>query len=506
MNAFRSRAHKQSETSNEAKNTQLLKSVFNTTNQAIAIFQTLYNDQKEIEDFKFVKINKVLKKMYSGKNPLGKTYSETSEYGIEMGILDAFIQVMKTQKPLDREFHFDKKGYNNWFRITARSQDDLLIATLEDITTRKVESEKLKDLLRFKKQLEATSSETIMIINLNTFSVRYINKDLLPEAGMTVERIRGTLLPDILPYIHPRDREKLISFHKKLLKAEDHVIHELEIRLKLRENRWEWFFVRGKIFQRKDEHWVNEYVILVSNITEQRNTKDALQKAERLSIQGEVARIFAHELRNPITNIGMATDLISKKISKEEEKKIKPYLEILSSSNKRLNNLISNLLDASNYTSPNFKRSNLIQIVEEALDMASERIYLAGIQVITEYGKECIILADCNKLPIAILNLIVNASEATVPQKGVIKIKIYENSGEVVLKISDNGHGLNQEDINRIFDAFYTKKEKGLGVGLSSVKNILDEHDARINVKSNVDLGTTFILSFPDPESNYVQI
>lgn len=498
LNVLWSRTHTSSRPTKDTKNARLLKSVFNTTNQAIAVFQALYNDRREIEDFKFIKINKVLKEMYKGRDPLGKTYSETSEYSTKMGILEAFIQVMETKKPLDREFHFDKEGYNNWFRITARSQDDLLIATLEDITTRKEESEKLKDLLRFKEQLEATSPETIMIINLNTFSVRYINKDLLPEAGMTVERIQGTLLQDILPYIHPRDREKLIGFHKKLLKSEDHAIHELEIRLKLRNNKWEWFCIRGKIFQRKDKNWIDEYVILVSNITEQRNTKEALKKAERLSIQGEVARIFAHELRNPIANIGMATDLISNKVSEEEKKKISRYLEILFSSNKTLNNLISNLLDASNYTSSTLNPSNLIDIVEETLDMASERIYLAGLQVMKDYGKECVVLADCKKLPIALLNLIVNASEATVPQEGILKIKVYEDSGEVVLKISDNGHGLNQEDINRVFDAFYTKKETGVGVGLSSVKNILDEHDAKINVESKLNQGTTFIISFPN--------
>lgn len=484
------------------ENERLLQSVFNTTNQAIAVFQAIYNDRKEIEDFKFIKINKILKEMYNGKDPLGKTYKETSEYGIKMGILEAFVQVMETKKPLDREFHFDKEDYNNWFRITARSQDDLLIATLEDITTRKEESESLKDLLRFKQQLEVTSPETIMIINLNTFCVRYINKDLLPEAGMTVERIQGTSLPDILPYIHPRDREKLIGFHKKLLKSEDHSIHEQEIRLKLRNNQWEWFCIRGKIFQRKDTKWVDEYVLLVSNITEQRNTKEALLKAERLSIQGEVARIFAHELRNPIANMRMATDLISKKISVEEKEKINRYLEILSTSNQTLNDLINNLLDASNYTTANMEYANLVDIMEEAIDKASERIYLAGIELIKDYENEHFIVADRNKLVIALLNLIVNASEATIPQEGIIKIKIYQEETEIILKISDNGHGLNHDELDRIFDAFYTQKETGVGVGLTSVKHILEEHDAKVEVESIDNRGTTFILSFPKPEKN----
>lgn len=477
-------------------NRRLLQTVFDTTNQGIAVFKTIYHNDGTIQDFRFIKINKVLQEMYLDVNPLGKTYLEVSKYGVEMGIFDALKTVKKTGNQMEEEFHFEKEAYNNWFKMTARSQDDLLIATLEDITPGKRESERLRETLRFKNQLEHISPETILIINLDSYNVRYINKDIFPDAGMTVERIQGTPLTEILPFIHPTDREKMIDFHKKLVKAGDQDILEIEVRLKLRNISWEWFSIRGKIFNRRDARWVSEYVLLVRNITDQKNTQNALLKAERLSIQGEVARIFAHELRNPLASIGMATDILNKKFSPGKEEQVANYLGIISRSTKTLNNLVNNLLDSSNYSLPDLKRENLAEIIDLTLQRASDRIYLAGISVRKNYGADCYILADKEKLIIALLNIIVNASEATIPDKGIIEIEIIQQEGECRLNIRDNGHGLNQEEIDRIFDAFYTNKNTGVGVGLTSVKNILEEHDAQISVDSKPQKGTCFSISF----------
>lgn len=480
----------------EEESRKLLETVFDTTNQAIVVFRAIYeNDDKTVKDFKFLKINKVLKKMYGEIDPLGQSYLETTKYGVKMGLFDAFKEVMKTGTPLNQEFYFNKEGYDNWFQITARSQDDLLIATLEDITEQKTAHQQLIETLRFKQQLEATSPDVILIINLNNFSVRYINKDIFPEAGMTVERIKGTPLQNILPFIHPKDREKIIGFHRKLLKSKDDEIQEIELRLKLRNKSWEWFCVRGKIFQRHDENWVDEYVLLVSNITQQKNTMNALLRAERLSIQGEVARIFAHELRNPLASMGMAIDIL--KINYEgSQDKIRNYLDILSRSTKTLNNLVDSLLNSSNYSPPDLKKENLVEILNSTLDKASDRIYLNGITLNKRYKGKYYVLADKEKLSIALLNIIVNAIEATTPEKGIIEIEIDNQKTDCILRIKDNGHGLSEEEIDRIFDAFYTNKDSGIGIGLASVKNILTEHDADLNVKSNPTKGTCFSISF----------
>lgn len=476
---------------------KLLQTTFDTTNLGIAVLRAIYDESGKVKDFVFLRVNRVLKEMYLERDIVGLTYLETSKYGQEMGIFDAFKEAVTNGKAFDREFFFDRDGYMNWFRVTARAQDDLLITTIEDVTERKKEAEELQETLKFKRELVRTTPEVIMIINLNTYRVRYINKDLVPETGLTRENIEGKPLQEILPFIHPRDREKVMQLHRTLLKASPDDILDIEVRLKLEGTSWEWFSVRGKIFHRRDASWVDEYVLLVRNITDLKNTQKALINAETLSIKGEVARTFAHELRNPMASIGMVSEVLSKKLPKEQQEEFANYFEILKRSTKTLNTMVANLLNASKYTPAVLEKKRLDQIVRDALTQAADRIYLSGIEVKKKL-KPLYIMADSEKLGIALLNIIVNASEATEPGKGVIQIEMLQEDSEVLLVIRDNGHGLEPGEIERLFEAFYTKKDTGIGVGLNSVKNILEEHDATIQASSEPGKGTTFRLSFHD--------
>lgn len=485
------------------QNAQLLQAVFDTTNLAIAVYKPLYDEKGNITDFEFLRINKVLQELYlkDDRDLIGQTYTQTIKYGVKLGIFDEFKKVMQTGEVLDKELYYAKEGFNNWFRIIARKQGELLITSIEDITIRKRETQKMEEAIKFNKQLVQTSPDTIFIINLDSYIVRYINQDMLPLVGMTKERIEGMSLPDVLPYLHPRDRERLVEFHKRILKSGDDEIHDAEFRVKTSGSHWEWFNARGKIFSRKDENWVEEYVLLVRNITEQKNTQLALINAEKLSIQGEVARTFAHELRNPLASIRMATDVIKHKLQKTKQEQMNNYLDILSRSTNRLNDLVSNLLNASNYSALKLEKTDLAICVDHSLEQAADRIYLTGINIIKKYADgPYYILADKEKLKIALLNIIVNASEATTPQEGVIELKIEKHKTDFLLTIKDNGHGLEQEQIDRLFDAFYTNKSTGTGIGLTSVKNILQEHDAQITVKSKPRKGTTFEILFHNLE------
>ena len=471
---------------------ELLQNVFDTTNLAIAVLKTLYDDEGKPKDFVFLRTNKVLQEMYLQEEIIGRTYLETTKYGVEMGMYDAFKKVMSTGEPLDEELFFDRDGYNHWFRLTARAQNDLLIATIEDISQRKAEAKELEETMRFKQELVRATPEVIMIINLNSFTIRYMNKDLSPQAGLTKEKVVGKGLQEVFPYIHPRDREKMMQFHRNLLKASAENIIEEEIRLKLKGSSWEWFNLRGKVFKRKDASWVDEYVLLVRNIHDQKNTQKALLKAEKLSIQGEIARTFAHELRNPLASIGMVGEVLNRKLKGTGKESFGNYFKILKRSTKTLNDLVTNLLNASNYSPAVLKEEDLAEIVDSALHKAADRIYLSGIKVKKKYKGSFPILADKEKLEIALLNLIVNASEATTPGEGIIEMEIKSHKTDFVLRITDNGQGMTQDQIDHIFEAFYSNKETGMGIGMSSVKSILEEHDAPIKVSSRLNEGTTF--------------
>lgn len=163
--------------------------------------------------------------------------------------------------------------------------------------------------------------------------------------------------------------------------------------------------------------------------------------------------------------------------------------------------MVSDLLNSANYAPSELKKENLSEIVKNAVLKASDRIYLTGIKVEKEFDGIFYILADREKLEIALLNLLVNASEATVPGEGVIKIEILDLEHDFMLCISDNGHGIEEDQIQRLFEAFYSNKRMGVGVGLSSVKDILEQHDAQIKVKSNPGKGTSFQMLFPKWEA-----
>lgn len=219
--------------------------------------------------------------------------------------------------------------------------------------------------------------------------------------------------------------------------------------------------------------------------------------AEKLSIKGEIARTLAHELRNPLASIGMSADILDKKIEEPEKKQLNTYISIIKRSTTTLNNLVTDLLTTSNYSPPVLNKCCLATTINKALAQAKDRIYLAGIKVIKNYKGHYYINADQEKLKIALLNIIVNASEAMTPNEGVLTLSIKKTDGHFKLYITDNGCGMKKEELAQLFESFYTNKAGGMGVGLSSVKNIIEEHNATIEVESEPKKGTTFILTFP---------
>jgi signal transduction histidine kinase len=240
-----------------------------------------------------------------------------------------------------------------------------------------------------------------------------------------------------------------------------------------------------------------EFILLLRNVQEQKLVQQALVHAEKLSIKGEIARTLAHELRNPLASISMSADILDKKMGKAEKKSLDTYLDIIKRSTTTLNNLVSDLLNSANYTPPRMEKCCLARTTNKALAHAKDRIYLTGVTVIKKYRGPYYISADEEKLKIALLNIIVNASEAMIPDEGILTLKISKRQNNYSLHIMDNGCGMEEEQLERLFESFYTQKPDGMGVGLSSVKNILDEHAATIKVTSKPKEGTTFILTFP---------
>lgn len=481
-------------------NNELLQMVFDSTSEGIFLLKPLFGNNFDIIDFIYVRVNKKVIRYYK-QEMVGKRFLDLNPQSAQTGSFEILKQTMLTGASRDFEVQFEQKGKKNWFKITTRRQRGMLINTLENITRKKLRSQKLKNSLRFKKQLIETSPDVILIFNLYSQKIKYVNRKSISNSELPGNSIKNMPLQKILTLIHPQDRKKAIHFHKSLMLAKDKDLFELEFRLKGEGHTWNFYSARGKVFKRNSKGSVSEYIVVLRNVQEQKRTQQALIQAEKLSIKGEIARTLAHELRNPIASIGMSADILDKKTTEPAGNELKNYIEIIKRSTNTLNNLVTDLLSSSQYSPAILKKCCLAETTKAALDLAQDRIYLAGVQVKEKIEGPCYIYADKQKLQIALLNIIVNASEAMLPEKGVLRVKIDKAQKSYQLTISDNGCGMHQEQLERLFESFYTQKPEGMGIGLSSVKNILEEHDATVKVKSQPGKGTTFVLSFQKYES-----
>jgi signal transduction histidine kinase len=176
------------------------------------------------------------------------------------------------------------------------------------------------------------------------------------------------------------------------------------------------------------------------------------------------------------------------------------YSEIIQRNANRIEELIGEMLSSSRPRDLDLELVPLEVIVEETLAMANDRINLNQIKLEKNIQKGLPrLLADKEKLKIALLNIVINAIEAMPAGKGVLKIDVKLADGLGVVCVSDNGKGIEIEDIEKLFDPFYTNKEGGMGLGLTSTKNILNSHSATVEVKSKVNEGTSFCIYFKPP-------
>jgi signal transduction histidine kinase len=232
---------------------------------------------------------------------------------------------------------------------------------------------------------------------------------------------------------------------------------------------------------------------ILHDITTQKKTERATLLAEKLAATGRLVRTLAHEVRNPLSNIHMSLEQLSS-ITNDDER---IYIDIIDRNGKRINDLITELLTSSKPTEMMFERIILQTAVDETIGIALDRLTLKQIKLKVNYPEfPCFIRADKEKLKIALLNIIINAIEAIENHQGELNIALIQNEENYSLEISDNGCGIPQENLSKLFEPYFTSKRNGIGLGLASTLNIIQAHNGTIEVKSKIKSGTTFILTF----------
>lgn len=225
--------------------------------------------------------------------------------------------------------------------------------------------------------------------------------------------------------------------------------------------------------------------------------QQALLQSEKLAAMGRLTSQIAHELNNPIYGIMNTLELLKTEIPPESKRR--RILELSLSETHRLAEMLRNMLSFSKPEEEERRPINLNELLEGILLIVDKQMQEANIKVKTYFDERLpTVMASTNQLRQVILNMVKNAKEA-MPKGGTLTIATGREKDRVLIHIRDTGIGIPEEHRNKIFEAFFTTKQKvkGVGLGLSVCYGIIKSHGGEIKVESEEGKGTHFTISLP---------
>lgn len=222
--------------------------------------------------------------------------------------------------------------------------------------------------------------------------------------------------------------------------------------------------------------------------------EQAKLQSEKLEATYRLVRTLAHEIRNPLTNIGLSLEGFLEKGIQEAQK---PYVDIIKRGAERINDIITQLLHSSKAIEIRPELVDLNALLREVISIAQDRIDLKKIKTeISLLNFPVVRTLDKEKFKIAILNLVVNAVEAMEGENSLLTLSLNQNLEHTTILIKDNGSGIKEEDLKMLFEPYFTTKKTGMGLGLVSTLNIIKSHKGHIEVDSKPNVGTAFKVIF----------
>jgi signal transduction histidine kinase len=223
---------------------------------------------------------------------------------------------------------------------------------------------------------------------------------------------------------------------------------------------------------------------------------ESLRRAERLSALGTLSAGLAHEIRNPLSAMQGAVEIIGREDLDAERRR--EFTGIVAKELAQLNGMLSHFLEFARPRPPERKLTAVRQLMEEVHGLVSESVASrhVHIELRQEEFPAAKIFVDSDQIREVMLNLVINASDA-MAAGGAIDFSAGSDTDSVVISVRDEGTGIPAEDLQRIFDPFYSTKPNGTGLGLSIAHQIMQQHGGRIEARRNQDHGMTFSLVFP---------
>jgi signal transduction histidine kinase len=228
-------------------------------------------------------------------------------------------------------------------------------------------------------------------------------------------------------------------------------------------------------------------------VTKEKMLERQLIQSAKLASLGELAASIAHEVRNPLASISASAQVLRRKLERDTERR--EFTEMILLESRHLEELVNNLLDFARPSKSELKMVPLNDLLEETISLIVRQIEKQGVELVRNYdpGRPSAEI-DERQIKQALLNVLINALQA-MPEGGLLRVETASTERKVSITVADTGPGIPAENVEKIFQPFFSTKHQGAGLGLSIVKRIIEEHGGSISVENGG--GAVFTISLP---------
>ncbi|MFC1855174.1 nitrogen regulation protein NR(II) [Thermodesulfobacteriota bacterium] len=322
--------------------------------------------------------------------------------------------------------------------------------------------------------------------------VKSFNKAAEEITGYSFDDVRDMDIQELIPKINPKKKNNAIIF-----------LDSVKFECKNKEEKILNIYISD--MNDRDGGCIGK-VVAIEDITSIRRLEEQVQRKNRLEAMGEMAAGISHEIRNPLGAIELFASMLKKDLQGDSEKE--ELVDNIVSGVKSLTNITSNLLLFTKDIRPKLEIIDIVDAIENALIFTEHLAKDKKINIVKDYSAQSrMISADAELLKQVFLNLVLNAVQA-LKKGGEIKISISEGISAspisieeekkfIRVTVEDSGDGIKRENVERVFNPFFTTKRSGLGIGLAIVHKIITSHNGMIEVASKEGSGATFTVTLP---------
>lgn len=343
----------------------------------------------------------------------------------------------------------------------------------------------------FRENILESSPNSMITINLNK-KITSINRRTEELFRLRRKDVLGASIEEIFSSEIIRIVDLALNEHAVVARKEIHQINK--------ENTTTILGVTSSLLRTHQGSLIGA-MIIVRDLTEEKKTEELIRRLDRLTSLGQLSAGIAHEIRNPLTSINFNVQILAQKGA--ATKNAKQLLEDTQEGIDRIRSLVKGMLDFAKPSLPSLKSDSLLRVVRGTVGLMDSQLKEKRVEVVCDLQENLPqVVLDAHQIQQVLINLLLNGMEA-MPEGGMIRIVGRHEKGskkqddQVVLRVIDKGCGISGDHLLRMFNPFFTTKPEGTGLGLSIVYKIMEQHGASVDVLSEQNTGTTFILRFP---------